>query len=160
MKLAVGSDDRTHLTDFVVEQLKARGFDAELHGAIAGKGLQWPDVAQAVAESVAGGRCQEGMLLCWTGTGVSIAANKVPGIRAALCTDAATASGARRWNHANILVMSLRLTSEPVAKEMLDAWFATPFGAGEDARNIATVTAIEDKYARRLNAAKRKTNTP
>lgn len=152
MKIAVGSDERTRLTDFVLERLKARGFQVELYGALAGEALPWTLVAEKVAEGVARGESQEGMLFCWTGTGVCMAANKVPGIRAALCSDAATARGARQWNHANVLVMSLRQTSEAVAEEILEAWFSTPFGGGEDAENVAQLARLEQKYGRRQNA--------
>ncbi len=151
-RLAVGSDERTHLTDAVLAELQSRGYELEFYGALVGNNDPWPQVAIEVAERVASGACQEGILLCWTGTGVSIAANKVPGIRAALCTDAETVRGARKWNHANLLVLSLRLTSEAVAKEMLDAWFSTPFGSGEDAENVARLSALEAKYSRRVHA--------
>ncbi|GBD39218.1 Putative sugar phosphate isomerase YwlF [bacterium HR37] len=145
MKIAVGSDERTYLTDFVIEELRKRGFEVELYGPPAGESIQWAEVAQKVAEKVASGECKQGILFCWTGTGVSIAANKVPGIRAALCTDAETARGARKWNDANILAMSLRLTSPIVAKEILDAWFST--GPEEEERpNIEKVKDIERKY--------------
>ena len=146
MKLAVGSDERTHLTDFVVGDLRARGFEVELYGALVGGDLQWPEVARRVAERVASGESQEGVLFCWSGTGVSIAANKVPGIRAALCSDAATAKGAREWNHANVLVMGLRLTPKAVAREILEAWFSTPFGEGQDAENVERVDQMERRY--------------
>lgn len=146
MKLAMGSDERTHLTDFLVAELQSRGHQAELYGALAGQNLPWPDVAIQVAERVASGACPEGILLCWTGTGVAMAANKVPGVRAALCTDAETARGARKWNQANILVMSLRLTPEAVAREMLDAWFSTPFDEAE-AGNVAKLAKLEKKYS-------------
>jgi len=89
---------------------------------------------------VASGACEQGVLFCWTGTGVSIAANKVPGVRAALCTDPETGRGARRWNDANVLCMSLRLTSETVAKEILDAWFGTTVDPGESP-NIEEINA-------------------
>lgn len=157
MRLAVGSDERRSLTDFVLSWLQAKGFDVELFGALCFEDLSWPEVAQKVAEAVAGGVCNEGILFCWTGTGVSIAANKVPGIRAALCYDAASARGARQWNHANILVMSLRLTSEPLAEEMLDAWFSTPFAGGEDAENVAKVINLERKYAKEITTRQSKT---
>lgn len=146
MRIAVGSDERTHLTDLVVEKLKALGHQVELHGALAGEKMAWPEVAEAVAARVSRGQAQEGVLFCWTGTGVSIAANKLPGVRAALCADAETARGARAWNHANILVMSLRSTSEAVAEEMLKAWFSTPYGQGEDTEAVARVSALERKY--------------
>ncbi len=139
MKLIVGSDERTHMTDALVEDLRSRGHDVEVIGPLAGEPLQWPEVGRTVGEAVATGRADQGIVCCWTGTGVSIAANKVPGIRAALCTDAETARGARRWNHANVLALSLRLTSEIVAREILDAWFSAPEEAGEDAACVARV---------------------
>lgn len=104
----------------------------------------WPEVACAVGERVASGACDQGILFCWTGTGVSMAANKVPGVRAALCPDPETGRGARKWNDANVLCMSLRLTSETVAKEILDAWFET--AADESEReNIERVNAQDRK---------------
>jgi ribose 5-phosphate isomerase B len=97
------------------------------------------------------GECEQGILFCWTGTGVTIAANKVPNIRAALCTDAETAKGARRWNNANILAMSLRLTSETVAKEMLREWFATmPDTDEENQACLASLEKHERKYLEQL----------
>ena len=148
MRIAIGSDERTHLTDCVLEDLEKRGVELEMYGALISEDMEtrWPQVGRNVAQRVASGDCHEGILFCWTGTGVSIAANKVPGVRAALCADAATAAGAKRWNHANVLVMSLRLTSPEVAKEMLDAWFSTPYGEGEDAECVAEVAAIEESY--------------
>jgi ribose 5-phosphate isomerase B len=147
MKIAVGSDERTHLTDFVVEELEKKGIDLELHGPLSGEPIQWAEVAERVAERVADKACDQGILFCWTGTGVSMAANKVPGIRAALCADAETARGARKWNDANVLAMSLRLTSPVVAKEILEAWFSTA-PEKEEIPNIERVTAIEEKYSR------------
>ena len=92
---------------------------------VVGDGAAWPDVGRAVGEAVASGTVERGVVCCWTGTGVSIAANKVPGVRAALCTDAETARGARQWNDANVLAMGLRLTSAEVANEMLEAFLST-----------------------------------
>jgi ribose 5-phosphate isomerase B len=145
MRLAVGSDERTPLTDYVVEELRRRGFQLELVGPLAGEPLQWADVAREVAERVASGRADEGILFCWTGTGVSIAANKVPGIRAALCHDAETARGARAWNQANVLCLSLRSTSQAVAKEILDAWFSAEPDPTE-AENVAKVEELDRRY--------------
>ncbi len=147
MKIAIGSDERTHLTDFVIEELKKRGIELELHGPLSGKNIQWAEVAQNVAERVSKGNCDQGILFCWTGTGVSMAANKVPGIRAALCADAETARGARRWNDANVLAMSLRLTSPIIAKEIIDAWFSASLEK-EEATNVEKVKEIEEKYNR------------
>jgi ribose 5-phosphate isomerase B len=136
VKVIVGSDERTSLTDAVVEDLRGRGHEVVVVGPPAGQDKQWAEVGREVGEAVAGGAADTGVLFCWTGTGASIAANKVPGVRAALCTDAATAAGARRWNDANVIVMSLRLTSPEVAREMLDAWFTIGADPGE-AANIA-----------------------
>jgi ribose 5-phosphate isomerase B len=147
MKIAVGSDERTHLTDFVIDELKARGIELELYGPLAEDDIGWTEVAQKVAEKVKDGSCDQGILFCWTGTGVSIAANKVPGIRAALCGDAQTAQGARKWNDANVLAMSLRTTSQTVAKEILEAWFSAD-PKEEEKPNIEKVSEIERKYSR------------
>ncbi|MBM3924877.1 MAG: RpiB/LacA/LacB family sugar-phosphate isomerase [SAR202 cluster bacterium] len=126
MRIAMGSDDRSLLTQSVLEDLQRRGFEVETYRALReGCDPNWPDVAFSVSRVVASGRCQQGILFCYTGTGVSIAANKVPGVRAALCSDAETARGARLWNDANVLCLSLRLTSPQVAREILDAWFST-----------------------------------
>ena len=126
VKVAFGTDEHTPLTDVVRADVVARG-----HTVVAAPDGQWVEVGHAVGALVADERCDTGVLFCWTGTGASIAANKVPGVRAALCTDAATAAGAREWNDANVLVMSLRLTTPELAREMLDAWFATPVDPDE-----------------------------
>ena len=142
MKIALGSDERTHLTDFLAEELRRRGHDVALVGPLANDDVEWADVAAQLPLSVSGGANAQGVLCCWTGTGVSIAANKVPGVRAALCGDAETASGARRWNDANVLCLSLRATSEVIAKEILDAWFEAEPDASE-AANVAKVNAMD-----------------
>lgn len=148
MKLAIGSDERTHVTDAVVAELRRRGHELTLFGPLTGATEAWPAVARGVAEAVAGGAADEGILFCWTGTGVSIAANKIPGIRAALCDDAETARGARLWNNANVLCLSLRRTSEVVAREILDAWFSTRYLPNEsDDAALAALAAIEADYA-------------
>ncbi len=148
MKLAVGSDERTHLTDTVIAELEKRGNTVTPFGPLRGESTLWPDVAAQVAECVARGEADEGVLFCWTGTGVSMAANKVPGIRAALCQDAETAKGARLWNRANVLCLGLRATSEVIAKEILDAWFGTPLGTDPvDIQCVEKVGEIERKYS-------------
>lgn len=136
MKVALGSDEATPLTDVVASDLQQRGHEVTLVGPPAGETLGWAEVGKELGKKVASGEADTGVLFCWTGTGASIAANKVPGVRAALCTDAATAEGARRYNDANVLVMSLRLTSPTVAGELLDAWFAAEPDPSESA-NIA-----------------------
>src|SRR2546427_11541965 len=120
--MAIGSDEKTRVTEVVTEYLQNKGIEVEPHGPLSGRPMDWADVARAVGERVASGAADQGVLFCWTGTGTSIVANKVPGIRAALCNDAETARGARKWNDANVLVMSLRSTPEAVAREICDAW--------------------------------------
>ena len=133
MKVALASDERNSLTDFLVRDLERRGHEVLRFGAVAeaDREVDWPLCVRNAAETVARGDTQEAIVCCWTGTGASIAANKVIGIRAALCADAETAKGARTWNHANVLALSLRSTSEAVAKEILDAWYATPYSNDE-----------------------------
>ena len=142
MKIALGSDEKTRLTDFLADELERRGHDVSLIGPPAGEEIEWVDVARKLATGVAAGDSDQGVLCCWTGTGVSIAANKVPGIRAALCGDAETARGARRWNDANVLCLSLRATSEVVAKEILDAWFEAEPDPSE-AANVDKVRELD-----------------
>jgi ribose 5-phosphate isomerase B len=132
VRIAFGTDERTEITDRIKQGLADRGHDV----VVVGEGDPWPDVGRRVGEAVAGGRAERGVVCCWTGTGVSIAANKVPGVRAALCTDPETAAGARRWNDANVLALGLRLTSAALADEMVAAFLATDAEADE-AANIA-----------------------
>ncbi len=127
MKIALGADERLPVVETIMRVLEARGHSLRWYGPGAGETFPWPQVARQVAEDVAAGRVDEGILLCWTGTGVSIAANKVPGVRAALCGDAETARGARLWNNANVLCLSMRLTKDALAKEILQAWFETSY---------------------------------
>ena len=141
MKVVLGSDMKTPLTEAVARDLEQRGHDVALVGPPAGEAIEWAEVGHEVGTAVAGGDAETGVLFCWTGTGASIAANKVPGVRAALCTDASTAEGARKYNDANVLVMGLRLTSPEVAKEMLDAWFAAEPDPSE-AANVARLESL------------------
>jgi ribose 5-phosphate isomerase B len=121
VKIAFGTDETTHLTQGVVVELSEMGHDI----LILAEGDAWPDVGRQVGEAVASGAADRGIAMCFTGTGVSMAANKVPGVRAALCTDAETARGARRWNDANVLVMGLRLATPATATEMIVAFLST-----------------------------------
>ena len=145
MRIVLGSDERTPLTDALAATLRAGGAEVELVGPPAGESLAWPEVGRRVGERVASGAADTGIVCCWTGTGVSIAANKVPGVRAALCGDAATAAGARRWNDANVLALSLRLVTEPLAAEIVDAWLTT----GPDPDEAANIAAVEHPDAGR-----------
>ena len=140
MKIALGSDMSGELPEAVDRWLRGRGHEVVRYGALSsGQDAAWPAVARAVGESVVRGETALGVVCCWTGTGVSIAANKVPGVRAALCGDAATAGGAREWNDANVLCLSLRATSPAIAEEILTAWFA-----GSPTRDPSYRAMIED----------------
>jgi ribose 5-phosphate isomerase B len=127
VRVAFGTDDDAPLAAAVMAHLAEAGHAVEVVAA----GPPWPTVGRRVGEAVATGRADRGVVCCWTGTGVSMAANKVPGVRAALCVDAETARGARRWNDANVVALSLRLTSRPVAEEIIDAFFVTEPDLGE-----------------------------
>jgi ribose 5-phosphate isomerase B len=145
MRIALAADELTGVADALPEELQRRGHEPVLHGAYSdAERPDWAWASEAAARDVAEGRAEQAIVACWTGTGASIAANKVAGIRAALCGDAATASGARRWNDANVLALSLRATSEAELAEILDAWFAgTPSDEASDVANIGHVGAIE-----------------
>jgi ribose 5-phosphate isomerase B len=145
MRIAVAADERVGIADAVVEELRRRGHEPLPHGALSdAERDDWAWASEAAARDVADGRAGQAIVCCWTGTGASIAANKVAGVRAALCGDAATASGARRWNDANVLALSLRATSEAELAEILDAWFdSAPSEDADDRANVAHLSAIE-----------------
>ena len=144
MRIAVAADERVGVADAVVAQLRERGHEVVAHGALNdGERDDWAWASEAAARDVVEGRAEQAVVCCWTGTGASIAANKVPGIRAALCGDAETAAGARKWNDANVLALSLRTTSEAVLAEILDAWFgAAPSPDADDRANVAHLDEI------------------
>ena len=144
MRISVAADERTGVADAVVRELRKRGHRTLLHGALSdAERDDWAWCSEAAARDVADGRAEQAVVCCWTGTGASIAANKVAGVRAALCADAQTAAGARRWNDANVLALSLRATSEAQLQEILDAWFeAGPSDEAGDRANIAHVDEI------------------
>jgi ribose 5-phosphate isomerase B len=145
VRIAVAADERTGVAEAVLEELERRGHEPLTHGALSdAERDDWAWASEAAARDVAEGRAEQAIVCCWTGTGASIAANKVSGIRAALCADAATAAGARRWNDANALALSLRSTSEAELGEILDAWFAGEASPEADDRaNVEHVAEIE-----------------
>ena len=148
MKITVSSDEYAPLVEAVIEEIEKRGHSVEYFGPRAGEpssdANDWPLVTVEAVSRVASGEADEAVVMCWTGTGASLAANKVRGIRAALCHDAETARGARVWNRANVLALSLRATPLPVAREILDAWFSTPYSDDEwNLRQMARISAIE-----------------
>ena len=143
MRISVAADELTGVALAVVEQLRERGHELLLHGVFADdERPDWAWASEAAARAVADERADQGVVCCWTGTGASIAANKVDGIRAALCGDAETARGARKWNDANVLALSLRATSAPELGEILDAWFAA--APSDDPGDVANVEHLAE----------------
>ena len=138
MRFSVGADDRGEVADTVVDELRRQGHSVNVLDTAA-----WPDVALRVAQDVAEGRADQGVLFCWTGTGTAMAANKVPGVRAALAWEPWIAEGARKWNDANVLVMSLKRTEPERAKEILDAWFSVEAPDPDEAANIARLAELD-----------------
>ena len=144
MRIAVGSDDIYHVARVVIEYLRSRGHEVEELGALRSGRLEpWPDVAWEVAQRVVEGLADYGIVICYTGTGVSIAANKVKGIRCAFCPDGETARGARRWNDAHMLALSARLTSDEVAKEIVDAFLSVEKPDESELENIRKIMEME-----------------
>ena len=140
MRIVVGADDEGEVADAVVDELRARG-----HHVTVLEREQWPEVARRVGEAVVSGEADQGMVFCWTGTGTAMAANKLPGVRAALAWDPWIAEGARRWNDANVLVMSLKRTSPETAREIVDAWLAVEQPDADEAENIARLAELEQR---------------
>jgi ribose 5-phosphate isomerase B len=145
MRISVAADERAGIADAVIEELRRRGHEPVPHGALSDEERDdWAWASEAAARDVSEGRAEQAIVCCWTGTGASIAANKVAGIRAALCGDGPTAAGARRWNDANVLALSLRATSEAELAEILDAWFgAGPSSDADDRANVEHLDEIE-----------------
>lgn len=142
MKIAVSSDEYVPLIDVLLQELVQRGHRVVYFGPVRDESPKdWTEVTFQAVQEIQIGKAEEGIVLCWTGTGCTLLANKVPGIRAALCADAETAKGARIWNHANVLGLSLRTTKPSILKEVLDAWFGTAYSS--DAWNLLQIERIE-----------------
>ena len=143
MRIALASDELTGIAVILPAELGERGHELRLHGALAdSEQPDWALSSAAAAREVAAGAADQAIVCCWTGTGAAIAANKIPGVRAALCRDAVTAAGARRWNDANVLALSLRSTADAELAEILDAWFSTP--PSEKAADLASIARVGD----------------
>ncbi len=137
MKLVIATDEERPVVEHLAKVLRERGHDATVLAKAA-----WGAMATEAASRVASGEFDQGIVCCWTGTGASIAANKVPGVRAALCADAETARGARKWNDANVLALSLRTTSAALLEEILDAWFSS--GPSSDTDDVANIRHVDE----------------
>jgi ribose 5-phosphate isomerase B len=151
-RVAVGSDMRHETASAVADHLESVGCAVVRCGAVDGPDTPWPDAAEEVARLVAQGAVDTGVICCWTGTGVSIAANKVPGIRAALCGDAETARGARRWNDANVLAIGLANTDASAARAIVEAWLESTEVDPDESRNIDRVHELEERYRSRSSS--------
>jgi ribose 5-phosphate isomerase B len=145
VRIAIAADELTGVAEALPDELRRRGHEPLLHGVYTDDERDdWAWASEAAARDVAQGNADQAVVACWTGTGASIAANKVPGVRAALCGDAQTAQGARRWNDANVLALSLRLTSLAALEEILDAWFTSaPSDERDDVENIEHVAELD-----------------
>jgi ribose 5-phosphate isomerase B len=150
MLIALCSDEVYPVHARVQQELLRRGHDIRMFGALeSGTEAPWALCAEAAARAVASGACAEGIFFCWSGTGICMAANKVRGIRAALCTDAGMVLAARRWNHANVLCLSNRLLSEDLAREFLDAWFQE-FPTEVGAAGVRELRGVEERWGTEL----------
>lgn len=138
MRMVVGADDEGPVADAVIDELRSRGHDVTVL-----ERDQWPEVAAKVARAVAAGDADQGILFCWTGTGTAMAANKVAGVRAALAWEPWIAEGARKWNDANVLVMSLKRTQPATAREIVDAWLSVEEPDPDEAANIARLAELD-----------------
>ncbi len=146
MKIVISSDEYAPILDLLIEEVKRRGHEVRYHGPAQGENsVDWTTVTLKAVEEVQKGEAAEGIILCWTGTGCTIIANKVPGIRAALCADAETAKGARIWNHANVLALSLRTLAPAILKEIITAWFETPYST--DSWNLLQIQRVHEAEA-------------
>lgn len=145
-KVVIGSDDLYPVVDFIVEYLKNKGFEVIVVGSIKSRKPEpWPLVGYEVGKLVASKEVDWGIVICYTGTGVSIAANKVKGVRAALCNDAETAKGARLWNNANVLALSGRLVTNYLAKEIIDSWISVEKPDESEIKNIEMLVKIDEE---------------
>jgi ribose 5-phosphate isomerase B len=140
VRIAYGTDDVTDTSSAVLDHLRGAGHEVQ----VVADGVDWPDAGRSVGEAVVDGRADLGVVWCWTGTGVAMAANKVPGVRAALCVDAETARGARRWNDANVVALSLRLSTAATGTEIVDAFLE----ARPDEAERALVDRVESTVDR------------
>ena len=140
MRIVVGADDEGAVVETVVGELRSRG-----HEVTVLERERWPEVAARVARAVTTGVADQGVLFCWTGTGTSMAANKVPGVRAALAWEPWIAEGARQWNDANVLVMSLKRTEPETARAIVDAWLSVEAPDPDEAANIARLGELDER---------------
>ena len=145
--IAIGSDHGGYnLKMEIIKHLEKNGYEVKDFGTSSCDSVDYPDIALPVAKAVISGECEKGILVCGTGIGISIAANKVPGIRAALCHDTFSARAAREHNDANVLTMGQRVIGPGLAGDIVAAWLQAEFQGGRHERRVAKICAIEKKY--------------
>lgn len=148
MRIAVCSDEPYPVHATIRRWLEEHGHDVVPFGSVKTSAeVPWATAAEEAAQAIVRGDCDGGIFFCWTGTGISIAANKVPGVRAALCSDPGQAAAARVWNHANVLCLSNRTLSDDMAKELLRAWFETEPG-DQGKAGVALLAEVERRHLR------------
>lgn len=148
-KIGIGADDAAfELKETLVEHLENKGYEVEDYGVHSKDPVDYPDVAVEVAEAVARGDHERAILVCGTGIGMSITANKVPGVRAAQCHDVFSAERARKSNNAQVLTMGQRVIGPELAKTIVDAWLESEFGGGSSARKVEKMEEVDRRYHR------------
>lgn len=142
--IAIGCDHGgLDLKDFIVEYLKKEGYDVKDFGIYENKSVDYPDIAKPVCESVLGGECDRGILICGTGIGMSIAANKFKGIRAAVCGDIYSAKMTKIHNNANVITMGARVIGQETAREIVNVWLTNEYEGGRHQNRLDKITEIE-----------------
>ncbi|MDF2522502.1 MAG: rpiB [Clostridiales bacterium] len=147
--IAIGNDHGGYnLKADIIKYFNEHGIEFKDYGTCDCNSVDYPDYGLAVAEAVRSGECEKGVIICGTGLGISISANKVPGIRAALCSDNFTARMSREHNDANILALGERVVGPGLAVDILDTWLKAEFQGGRHKTRVDKITAIENKYSK------------
>jgi ribose 5-phosphate isomerase B len=147
--IAIGSDHGGYeLKTQVVSFLMEKGFEVKDYGTFNRESVDYPDYGLAVAEAVKNGECEKGIVICGTGLGISIAANKVPGVRAALCMNSFMARMSREHNNANVLALGGRVLGVELAMDIVDTWLKAEFSGGRHGRRVGKIFEIERKYSK------------
>ena len=155
MRISLGCDEAgLPLMDILREHLKQKGIEVKDFGVHSTDPVDYPDIAVAASEAVASGECDRGILVCGTGIGMSITANKVPGVRAALCHDTYSAERARKSNDAQVITMGARVIGSELAKSIIDVWLASEFAGGRSAPKVAKMNAVDERYRQHLETGK------
>ena len=148
-RVAIGADHGGYpLKETLKAHLQSLGYEVVDCGTNSTDAVDYPDFAYAVAQLVASGQCANGIVVDGAGIGSCMTANKVPGVRAAMCYDHATAVNSREHNHANVLTLGAGLIGANLAKQIVQTWLSTPYGAGRHAARVEKITAIEKRFSR------------